>query len=99
MVAREDPETRRAVDARRSPCPTACRWCGRCARSAIAEASRVYGPDLMARYCARSAATGTTMFLYGGRSDEALAQLTQALRAPLPRACGSSAAGRRRSGR
>jgi N-acetylglucosaminyldiphosphoundecaprenol N-acetyl-beta-D-mannosaminyltransferase len=78
MVAREDPETRRAVDAALAvpdgvPLVWALRALGHRA------ATRVYGPDLMARYCARSARTGTTMFLYGGRSDEALAQLTQAL--------------------
>jgi N-acetylglucosaminyldiphosphoundecaprenol N-acetyl-beta-D-mannosaminyltransferase len=47
-------------------------------------ASRVYGPDLMAAYCARSARTGTTMYLYGGRSDEALEQLTDALLRSYP---------------
>jgi N-acetylglucosaminyldiphosphoundecaprenol N-acetyl-beta-D-mannosaminyltransferase len=41
---------------------------------------RVYGPDLMAHYCARSAATGTRMFLYGGRNQGALVQLALNLR-------------------
>ena len=49
-----------------------------------AEATRVYGPDLMARYCERSARTGTSIYLYGGRSDEALAQLTAALLERFP---------------
>jgi N-acetylglucosaminyldiphosphoundecaprenol N-acetyl-beta-D-mannosaminyltransferase len=33
------------------------------------EATRVYGPDLMANYCARAARTQTPMYLYGGRGD------------------------------
>jgi len=43
------------------------------------DASRVYGPDLMAAYCARAARTGTPMYLYGGRSEEAREQLERAL--------------------
>src|SRR5690349_1262189 len=78
MVAREDPETRAAVDvALAVPDGVPLVWALRALGHP--EASRVYGPDLMAAYCARSAATGTTMFLYGGRSDEALGELTQAL--------------------
>lgn len=46
--------------------------------------ARVYGPDLMAAYCARSAATGVSMYLYGGRSPEALDRLTSALRERFP---------------
>ncbi len=42
--------------------------------------SRVYGPDLMARYCHRAAKTGTRMFLYGGRNQGALVQLALNLR-------------------
>ncbi len=34
-----------------------------------AGATRVYGPDLMAMYCARAARAGTPMYLYGGRGD------------------------------
>jgi N-acetylglucosaminyldiphosphoundecaprenol N-acetyl-beta-D-mannosaminyltransferase len=40
---------------------------------------RVYGPDLMALSCERAARTGTRMFLYGGRDDEALALLRMRL--------------------
>ena len=83
MVAREDPETRAAVDvALAVPDGVPLVWALRALGHR--EASRVYGPDLMAAYCARSAATGTTMFLYGGRSDEALEELTQALLARYP---------------
>jgi N-acetylglucosaminyldiphosphoundecaprenol N-acetyl-beta-D-mannosaminyltransferase len=44
-------------------------------------ATRVYGPDLMARACARAAADGTPIFLYGGRTPDALAELQRQLRA------------------
>jgi N-acetylglucosaminyldiphosphoundecaprenol N-acetyl-beta-D-mannosaminyltransferase len=33
-------------------------------------ATRVYGPDLMAKYCARCARAGTPIYLYGGRHDD-----------------------------
>jgi N-acetylglucosaminyldiphosphoundecaprenol N-acetyl-beta-D-mannosaminyltransferase len=32
-----------------------------------ARATRVYGPDLMAKFCERAAANGTPIYLYGGR--------------------------------
>jgi N-acetylglucosaminyldiphosphoundecaprenol N-acetyl-beta-D-mannosaminyltransferase len=78
MVAQEDEETRDAVlrtltvpDGQ--PLVWALRALGH------PQASRVYGPDLMARYCARSATTGVRMFLYGGRTQEALIQLHDTL--------------------
>jgi N-acetylglucosaminyldiphosphoundecaprenol N-acetyl-beta-D-mannosaminyltransferase len=43
-------------------------------------ATRVYGPDLMAHFCARAARDGTPMYLYGGRSPEALRLLEARLR-------------------
>jgi len=43
-------------------------------------ATRVYGPDLMARFCARAAKNGTSIYLYGGRSPEALQTLEDRLR-------------------
>jgi N-acetylglucosaminyldiphosphoundecaprenol N-acetyl-beta-D-mannosaminyltransferase len=84
MVAQEDPETREAI--RRTttvpdgqPLVWALRALGH------RQASRVYGPDLMAHYCERAASrTGTRMFLYGGRDERALEQLTDALRARFP---------------
>lgn len=41
---------------------------------------RVYGPELMARHLARSTSTGSRHFLYGGRNEGALVQLTLNLR-------------------
>ena len=49
-----------------------------------AGASRVYGPDLMAKYCARAARDGTTMYLYGGRGDTARELLARRLRERYP---------------
>jgi len=47
-------------------------------------ATRVYGPELMARFCARAARAGTPIYLYGGRSPEALAQLERRLGERFP---------------
>jgi N-acetylglucosaminyldiphosphoundecaprenol N-acetyl-beta-D-mannosaminyltransferase len=33
-------------------------------------ATRIYGPDLMASFCARAAGNGTPIYLYGGRHDD-----------------------------
>ena len=41
---------------------------------------RVYGPELMARHCARAARAGTRVYLYGGRNQGALVQLALNLR-------------------
>ncbi len=46
--------------------------------------SRVYGPELMERACARAARTGRRFYLYGGRSQAALVQLARALRLRHP---------------
>lgn len=45
---------------------------------------RVYGPELMARSCARSAKSGQRLYLYGGRNQGALVQLTLNLRQRYP---------------
>jgi N-acetylglucosaminyldiphosphoundecaprenol N-acetyl-beta-D-mannosaminyltransferase len=84
MSAHDDPATMRAV--RRAtlaapdgqPLVWALRLLGQ------RRATRVYGPDLMARYCAHAAATGTPIYLYGGRSERALALLTERLLARFP---------------
>jgi N-acetylglucosaminyldiphosphoundecaprenol N-acetyl-beta-D-mannosaminyltransferase len=43
-------------------------------------ATRVYGPDLMLRFCAQAAVKGTSIYLYGGRDAAALELLTKRLR-------------------
>jgi N-acetylglucosaminyldiphosphoundecaprenol N-acetyl-beta-D-mannosaminyltransferase len=47
-------------------------------------ATRIYGPDLMAAFCARAAGDGTPIYLYGGRTPEALELLTRRLRERFP---------------
>jgi len=47
-------------------------------------ATRVYGPDLMAHFCASAARTGTPIYLYGGRTPEALSILEERLRERFP---------------
>jgi N-acetylglucosaminyldiphosphoundecaprenol N-acetyl-beta-D-mannosaminyltransferase len=49
-----------------------------------ARARRVYGPELMARFCARAARSQIPMYLYGGRSPRALALLECRLRERFP---------------
>src|SRR3954454_16452064 len=85
MVAGEDPDTDQAIhrdDVLAVPDGQPLVW----ALKALGhpDASRVYGPDLMAKYCARSAQTGTRMYLYGGRNQGALVQLTLMLRRRYP---------------
>jgi N-acetylglucosaminyldiphosphoundecaprenol N-acetyl-beta-D-mannosaminyltransferase len=83
MVAQEDAATREAVSEATLVVPDGqpLVWA---LRSLGHEASRVYGPDLMAKYCERSAATGTRMYLYGGRNQGALVELALRLRRQYP---------------
>ena len=46
--------------------------------------NRVYGPELMQRYCARSAEKGHRVWLYGGRDQGTLVQLALNLRKAHP---------------
>ncbi|MFZ0088112.1 MAG: WecB/TagA/CpsF family glycosyltransferase [Solirubrobacteraceae bacterium] len=46
--------------------------------------ARVYGPELMARSCARAARSGQQIYLYGGRNQGALVQLALNLRQRYP---------------
>lgn len=84
MSSRQDPEARTAtlgaglIVPDGQPLVWALRALGRPLEA------RVYGPDLMAAYCERIAGRGATAYLYGGRSPEALDQLTSALRERFP---------------
>lgn len=84
MIAHEDAETRAAVrETTTVPDGQPLVWALRALGHR--EASRVYGPDLMAHYCERAASrTGARMFLYGGRNDAALEQLRTALVTRFP---------------
>lgn len=80
VAAQEDPQVRAATLATTlvvpdgQPLVWALRALGHRA------ATRVYGPELMARHCAHAAASGVPVFLYGGRSEAALIELTVRLR-------------------
>ena len=83
MVAREDPETHAALmNTMTVPDGQPLVW----ALRALGHpgASRIYGPELMARCCERAAAGGQRMYLYGGRNQGALVQLVLNLRQRYP---------------
>jgi N-acetylglucosaminyldiphosphoundecaprenol N-acetyl-beta-D-mannosaminyltransferase len=80
MCAQEDPRARAAVLGATLVVPDGQPLVWALRALGHAGATRVYGPDLMARFCARAAPTGTPIYLYGGRSPEALALLEERLR-------------------
>jgi N-acetylglucosaminyldiphosphoundecaprenol N-acetyl-beta-D-mannosaminyltransferase len=84
MVCQEDPALRQAVLGSSLTVPDGqpLVW----AMNALGHplSHRVYGPDLMARYCERSRWTGARHFLYGGRTQGALVQLALNLRRRHP---------------
>jgi len=84
MSAREDPRTRAAVLAATLAVPDGQPLVWALRALGHARATRVYGPDLMARFCARAAQTGMPMYLYGGRTPEALELLERRLRERFP---------------
>jgi N-acetylglucosaminyldiphosphoundecaprenol N-acetyl-beta-D-mannosaminyltransferase len=84
MCAREDPEARAAVLGATLAVPDGQPLVWALHALGHAGATRVYGPDLMAHFCARAARAGTPMYLYGGRSPEALRLLEQRLRTRFP---------------
>ena len=84
MACQEDPELREAVVGADFTVPDGqpLVW----AMNALGHdlPSRVYGPELMERACARAARTGQKMYLYGGRNQGALVQLALNLRRRHP---------------
>jgi N-acetylglucosaminyldiphosphoundecaprenol N-acetyl-beta-D-mannosaminyltransferase len=84
MSARDDPATMQAVLGATlvvpdgQPLVWALRLLGH------HRATRVYGPDLMAHHCAHAAAAGTPVYLYGGRSPDALSLLRERLSERFP---------------
>jgi N-acetylglucosaminyldiphosphoundecaprenol N-acetyl-beta-D-mannosaminyltransferase len=83
MVAREDPELHAALlNTLTVPDGQPLVWALRALGHP--QASRIYGPELMARYCERAASSGVRMFLYGGRNQGALVQLVLTLRRRYP---------------
>jgi len=84
MCAQEDPEARAAVLGATLAVPDGQPLVWALRALGHAAATRVYGPDLMAAFCARAATAGTPIFLYGGRSAHALALLEARLRERFP---------------
>ncbi|MEA2298289.1 MAG: N-acetylglucosaminyldiphosphoundecaprenol N-acetyl-beta-D-mannosaminyltransferase [Solirubrobacteraceae bacterium] len=86
MVAQEDEATRDAVLGASLAVPDGqpLVWALHALGHSKATSSRVYGPELMARYCERAAATGLRMYLYGGRNQGALVALARNLRERYP---------------
>src|SRR5215218_3201367 len=84
MACQEDPELRAAVLGADFTVPDGepLVW----AMNALGHdlSSRVYGPELMDRACARAARTGQRFYLYGGRSQGALVELARMLRLRHP---------------
>jgi N-acetylglucosaminyldiphosphoundecaprenol N-acetyl-beta-D-mannosaminyltransferase len=84
VCAEEDPEARMAVLGATLAVPDGQPLVWALRALGHARATRVYGPDLMAHFCARAARAGTPMYLYGGRSPEALERLERRLRERFP---------------
>jgi N-acetylglucosaminyldiphosphoundecaprenol N-acetyl-beta-D-mannosaminyltransferase len=84
MAAAEDAELRQAISASAVNVPDGqpLVWAMNALGHSIED--RVYGPELMARACARSAGNGTRFYLYGGRNQGALVQLALNLRQRYP---------------
>jgi N-acetylglucosaminyldiphosphoundecaprenol N-acetyl-beta-D-mannosaminyltransferase len=84
MSAHEDPETMAAVLGATLAVPDGQPLVWALRALGHADATRVYGPDLMLSMCARAAAEGIPMYLYGGRDEPALALLEKRLRERFP---------------
>jgi N-acetylglucosaminyldiphosphoundecaprenol N-acetyl-beta-D-mannosaminyltransferase len=84
MEAREDAALMRAVEGADFTVPDGqpLVWALRALGHRLED--RVYGPELMARACARAAESGQRFYLYGGRNQGALVQLTDNLRRAYP---------------
>jgi N-acetylglucosaminyldiphosphoundecaprenol N-acetyl-beta-D-mannosaminyltransferase len=84
MAAAEDPELRRALlrSSLNVPDGMPLVWALNLLGHSLRD--RVYGPELMARACARAADSGQRFYLYGGRNQGALVQLALNLRTRYP---------------
>jgi N-acetylglucosaminyldiphosphoundecaprenol N-acetyl-beta-D-mannosaminyltransferase len=84
MSAQEEPDTLAAVLAATLAVPDGQPLVWALHALGHPRATRVYGPDLMAEFCARAARTGVPIYLYGGRSAGARALLEERLRQRFP---------------
>jgi N-acetylglucosaminyldiphosphoundecaprenol N-acetyl-beta-D-mannosaminyltransferase len=84
MSAHEDPDARAAVLGASLAVPDGQPLVWALRALGHTRATRVYGPDLMVHFCARAARAGTPIYLYGGRTPEALELLESRLRERFP---------------
>jgi N-acetylglucosaminyldiphosphoundecaprenol N-acetyl-beta-D-mannosaminyltransferase len=84
MSANEDPEARAAVLGATLAVPDGQPLVWALQALGHRDATRVYGPDLMVRFCARAARSGTPIYLYGGRTPAALELLERRLLERFP---------------
>lgn len=84
MSAHEDPETGAAVRGTTLAVPDGQPLVWALKALGNSQATRIYGPNLMAAFCARAARLETPMYLYGGRTPEALELLGVRLRERFP---------------
>ena len=84
MCAQEDAATRRAVLGATLAVPDGQPLVWALRALGQRPATRVYGPDLMARFCASAARSQTPIYLYGGRTPYALELLEARLRERFP---------------
>ena len=84
MASAEDPELRSALlgSSLNVPDGQPLVWAMNALGNSLDD--RVYGPELMARHCARAAESGQRLYLYGGRNQGALVQLALNLRKAHP---------------
>ena len=84
MASQEDPELRSALLGASLNVPDGqpLVWALNALGHSLSD--RVYGPELMARACARAASSGQRFYLYGGRNQGALVQLAFNLRQRYP---------------
>jgi N-acetylglucosaminyldiphosphoundecaprenol N-acetyl-beta-D-mannosaminyltransferase len=84
MASREDPRLRSALlgSAMNVPDGQPLVWAANSLGHSLT--SRVYGPELMARACARAVENKQRFYLYGGRNQGALVQLALNLRQRYP---------------
>jgi N-acetylglucosaminyldiphosphoundecaprenol N-acetyl-beta-D-mannosaminyltransferase len=84
MEAYDAPDFRRLVNSADRVTPDGMPLVWRLRSLGLPHATRVYGPTLMPEICARAAASGISVGLYGG-SPEVIARLSDALRRRFPR--------------
>ncbi len=84
MCAQEEPNTRAAVLGATLALPDGQPLVWALHALGHKQATRIYGPDLMALFCARAASSRTPIYLYGGRTQAALELLKERLSERFP---------------